>query len=505
MNNPPRSPRDVNGAATDAVPGRSHPAGPDTGHVTDPTPPRWRTALWRGETAPIPVVRTPTRAVYPRRRPGDDTELTAVDQGASLALRVGTLLLAGGAPTEDVEAAIFAVGTAVGLGTFEVDITYKSIIISVAPTGDRPSYTDMRVVRGRAMHFARVAAAHQLVIDLAEGRLAPTEVESRLSEIEHLRRPYPRWFVVLAFGALSAAITVQLGGSAMTALVAFLTAAVTGLIGARMARRHAPTFFVNLVVAFGSTAIAVGVKWLEPNIDGFNVNTSLVIVGGIIALLPGMTLMVAAQEAIGSFAVTAAARFVELTFATVGIVSGVLVGLAMGEKLDISMQPDVRLDTSVLLTVSIAIAAAIAAASAATTYQSPARLVLTGALIAGFAMLVYDWSRDWTATAGVAVAIPAVVIGFLGAVVAGRFKVPPVLITAAGIVPLLPGLDVYQGLLALSEDEINVGLGFLVKASTIAIALAAGVLLGQLLAGLLLRSPLRAFIPQWGKTLDRYR
>ena len=86
--------------------------------MTEPTPSRWRTALWRGETAPIPVVRTPTRAVYPRRGPSEDAELAAVDHGVSLALRVGTLLLAGGAPTEDVEAAIFAVGTAVGLGTF---------------------------------------------------------------------------------------------------------------------------------------------------------------------------------------------------------------------------------------------------------------------------------------------------------------------------------------------------------------------------------------------------
>ena len=46
------------------------------------------------------------------------------------------------------------------------------------------------------------------------------------------------------------------------------------------------------------------------------------VVGGIIALLPGMSLMVAAQEAISLFAVTAAARVVELTMATVGIVAG---------------------------------------------------------------------------------------------------------------------------------------------------------------------------------------
>ena len=141
--------------------------------MTDPTPPRWRTALWRGETAPIPIVRTPTRAVYPRRRPGEDTELAAVDHGVTLTLRIGALLLAGGAPTEDVEAAMFAVGTAVGLDLFEVDITYGSIIVSVPPSAERPGITDARVVRGRSTHYARVAAAHRLVLDLAEGRIAP--------------------------------------------------------------------------------------------------------------------------------------------------------------------------------------------------------------------------------------------------------------------------------------------------------------------------------------------
>ncbi|MEO8107233.1 MAG: threonine/serine exporter family protein [Actinomycetes bacterium] len=63
------------------------------------------------------------------------------------------------------------------------------------------------------------------------------------------------------------------------------------------------------------------------------------------------------------------------------------------------------------------------------------------------------------------------------------------LLTAAGIIPLLPGLAVYQGLLALSRGEPKEGIPSLVEAATIAIALAAGVLLGQLLAGRLLHEP----------------
>ncbi|HEX5018224.1 MAG TPA: threonine/serine exporter family protein [Actinomycetes bacterium] len=484
--------------------------------MTESTPSRWRTALWRGETAPIPAVRVPTRAVYPRRRPGDESEVAAVDQGASLALRVGTLLLAGGAPTEDVEAAIFAVGTAVGLGVFEVDITYKSIIISVAPDGDRPGLTDMRVVRGRSTHFARVAAAHRLVLDLAEGRISPNDVEPRLSEIERLRRPYPRWFVVASFGALSAAITVQLGGSAWTAAVALAAAAFTGVLGIRMARMHVPTFFVNMVLALGATLVAVLVTANQDSLQDLEIKTPLVIVGGIIALLPGMTLMVAAQEAIGSFAVTAAARFVELTFATVGIVSGVLIGLVVADEFSVTMPTVVSPDYNALGVTTAVIAAAIAATFAAVTYQSLFRLAWTGGVLAGVGYFIFLWAKDQVTNLGVATAIPAVAIGALAALFAGRLKVPPVLLTAAGIIPLLPGLAVYQGLLFLSRSgrtsgdaptptDLDKGLGSLVEATTIAVALAAGVLLGQLMVSRLLRTPLRGFIPQRSQRSDHYR
>lgn len=453
-------------------------------------PPRWRTALWRGETAPIPVVRTPTRAVYPRRGPGDGTELAAVDQGASLALRVGTLLLSGGAPTEEVEAAIFAVGSAVGLGLFEVDITYGSIIISIASIGDRPGLTDMRVVRGRSTHFARVAAAHQLVLDLSEGRLRPDEVDARLTTIEHLRRPYPRWFVVVAFGALSAGVTVQLGAKGLaTPTVAFLAAAATGFVGVRMVRRRVPTFFVNLVLAFGSAMIAVAVTKVGPDSGHYKVQTSLVIVGGIVALLPGMSLMVAAQEAIGSFAVTAAARIVELTFSTIGIVSGVLLGLLIARKLGIPLDLSVPPDLSFTAITTAVIAGSIAATAAAINYQSPARLAIVGGALAGLGIVVYGAVDTGLRSPGATTAVAAIAIGIGGRLFGGWLRVPPVLLIAAGIIPLLPGLAVYSGLLELSRGDPDKGIASLAQAATIAIALASGVLLGQLMAGRLARRP----------------
>ena len=298
--------------------------------------------------------------------------------------------------------------------------------------------------------------------------------------------------MVLAFGALSGAIALQLGGNAATAALAFVTAAATGLMGNRLAHRKVPTFFINLVVALSSVLIVVAIDALEIDEETLRFRTSLVIVGGIIALLPGMSLMVAAQEAIGSFAVTAAARIVELTFATIGIVAGILLGLTIAEERGITMSATVRPDASASVTIIAIAAAAAAGAAAAFTYQSPWRLALMGGVVAalGVAIAIAIEVGELIASPSAARAVPAIAIGLVSRWLGARMKVPPVLVTVPGIVPLLPGLAVYQGLLDLSQDKADQGIASLVEAASIAIALAAGVLLGQLIAGRLMHSGL---------------
>ena len=287
----------------------------------------------------------------------------------------------------------------------------------------------------------------------------------------------------------------MLGGNALTAAVAFAAASTTGFIGNRLAHRKVATFFINLVLALSSVMIAVGVTALEDEQGDLKVKASLVIVGGIIGLLPGMALMVAAQEAIGSFAVTAAARTVELTFATIGIVLGVLLGLTLAAELDVTMAATVRPDASASTITAAAIAAGVAALAAAITYQSPWRLAIVGGTIAGLGFVAFLTVSEWVDSPGTGTAVPAIIIGFASRFFGTRMRVPPVLVTVPGIIPLLPGLAVYQGLLALSQGQPDKGIASLVEAASIAIALAAGVLLGQLIGGRVMHSPGLSLLP----------
>jgi len=124
--------------------------------------------------------------------------------------------------------------------------------------------------------------------------------------------------------------------------------------------------------------------------------------------------------------------------------------------------------------------AAIAAAAFAFASYAPLRALvavgLVGALGQGV-LLAADVSgvgRTWGS------AVAAVTIGAVCHLVAGLFRVPPLVVVVPAIVPLLPGLEIYRGLALLAEGKD--GVLQLASALATALALAAGVILGQYIA-----------------------
>jgi uncharacterized membrane protein YjjB (DUF3815 family) len=72
----------------------------------------------------------------------------------------------------------------------------------------------------------------------------------------------------------------------------------------------------------------------------------------------------------------------------------------------------------------------------------------------------------------------AVGVGLLAAAAARLVRTPPLVIVVSALVPLVPGLTLFRGLLQLSPGDID-GLLSLLTAAAIAVALAAGAILAQ--------------------------
>jgi uncharacterized membrane protein YjjB (DUF3815 family) len=109
--------------------------------------------------------------------------------------------------------------------------------------------------------------------------------------------------------------------------------------------RRLPPFFSQLAGAAFITLVATGVSALGAHGADIllSADPTLVVVGGIILLVAGMTAVGAMQDAIDQFYVTASARFLEVAMMTGGIVLGIVAGLQVGLALDhpiaVSTQP----------------------------------------------------------------------------------------------------------------------------------------------------------------------
>ena len=130
-----------------------------------------------------------------------------------------------------------------------------------------------------------------------------------------------------------------------------------------------------------------------------------------------------------------------------------------------------------------ALAAGVASAAFAYVYQGSLRTLPTAGLAGAIGLLTQHVGRQLLdLPPAMAAAGAAVVVGLLAHVLAWRQNAPSVLFVTAGVVPLLPGLTVYSGMLQLAHGSTSAGLEALVSALVIGLALAAGALLGEYLA-----------------------
>ncbi|HEY0239372.1 MAG TPA: threonine/serine exporter family protein [Friedmanniella sp.] len=431
--------------------------------------------VWADGDPPTLINGVPPLDLWDVQRPLPAPVDVEQQRSFDFAHRVGAVMLARGASMDDVEASIRAAALAMGLPTPEVDVTFTAIVVSVRPDPARPPLTSVSVVRQRSDDHSRLADTHQLLVALAAGQLDRKGAFDRLAAIEDRPHPYGSNAVTLARGVLAGAIVAQLGGTWAGAVVVATVAMLIDVIGRRLARHRIPTFYLNVVAGLVATLAAAVTTMI-----GAQQTPSLVVAGSIVVLLPGGTLVNGVRDGLSGFAVTANARVFEVLLVVAGLVGGVALGLALSRELgvDMSVNPStLGLDALPVRLIS----AAVAATAAAITYYTPSRLLPAVALSGALGMLVLSLVQA-VGIAGVAsYAAAAFVVGLSGYVLSNAQRALPMMVVVPGILSLLPGLPLYAGLLELSTGQDDVGIVTIVDAGARGLAIAAAVLVAELI------------------------
>lgn len=404
-------------------------------------------------------------------------------QLVDLGLRLGETMLATGASAADVSSTVLRVTNAYDVKSVHVDVTLSSITISHHRGIYRDPITVMRIVAIGGQDFTRLGRAQQLVRDAEGGDLPIEEARARLDEITHAPQVYSRLIVSLASMVLGAAVSAVLYGGWTIMLLSALTTGLVEQTVRRLARFGIPGFFRQVVGGAIPTVVAIAVTGIAQRWDIEvlqQLRPSLMVASGVVVLLAGLAAVGAAQDTLDGYYVTASGRTFEVLLLSGGVVTGVLGVLAIAQHLGISMS--IRTDIAWNTRPSGIIASGIIALAAAVQAYSGPRTVACAAGIGALAWTVYGLTTGWGLSAQFGTAIAALAVGLVATAIGMRTRIPSLALATAGIVPLLPGMTIYQAVFRLVDHNTGAGAGMstLLGAVFVGLAIASGVTLGSL-------------------------
>jgi uncharacterized membrane protein YjjB (DUF3815 family) len=248
-----------------------------------------------------------------------------------------------------------------------------------------------------------------------------------------------------------------------------------------VARYQIPSVLGDLGGAALASAIALGLAWLGVPIHG-----GLVIAGGIMTLVPGAALLTCVQDGISGNLLSSGARGLETMLKGAALASGV--GLVLTGAVSLGLPMPTAPAGGAVWQIPIQVIAAGGAAACYAVWNYVPRFAIGTVGVAGaLGWLAYLLLVQVGITTLVATFISAFVVGLLSWGFARVQHAPVTLYVVPGILPLLPGVTIYTGMLDLARNQNVDGLLELVHALFLGGALAAGVALSHSLAGALWR------------------
>ena len=439
----------------------------------------------------------PHRLVNPVRAAG------ALD----LAVQIAGCLLSAGMSANDVVVVALRITRTFGLRRVHFDVTYTSIAASYYPGPGVPPITCIRTVQPDVIDYTQVRKLDQLSTDIEHG-LRLSDAAAAFLAIRAARHRYPEWVSMLGNAGVGVGSVLLFTVSWKVLLITLISGCLLDRLLAVLGRARVPPFFgqfagaamMTLVAAGVYAAGRLGVKALT------GVDPTVIVVGGIVMLVAGMTIVGAMQDAIDQFYVTASARVLEVVLLTAGIVVGIVavlqIALSLGAPVAISSNP-VQLGP---LGAQFLGAGVICASFALWAYADLATIAL--ATVIG----LLGWA-GYTATAALGAGeVPANAVGALAAAFSAtllirRSSIPGFALVSAAILPLVPGLSLYNGLLQLvgtspGSGNLAEGIATLLLAASIALGIAAGATLGTYL-GRPIVGQLRRIRRRYADTDDR--
>ncbi|MGY0486208.1 threonine/serine ThrE exporter family protein [Streptomyces sp. WG-D5] len=391
---------------------------------------------------------------------------------AELATRLGEALLSYGASAEEAVAGMLVVAETYGLSYCEPQVTLGSVALSGHAPGELTPLHANRVIRKHGTDFRTLGRIHALVERISARQLGLDEARAdaaRILDAPADRGRWAVWRVPVQTGFVAAGGGIAFGGGALASVCAF----VVGLLGAYLSgwlgRNGVPAFYRAAVSAMPAAGAAVLLSHGAPPST-----VQSVVVAGVLGLLPTVTFVSAVQDALTGHYLTALGRLFDALLVFAAVVAGVVAVLGMGRLVGFEAPVVPTAERAEYLGAPV-VGAAVFSVAVAARARTPRRDWAPAALLGlgGFVVAAEFAALGLPSLVGTVVV--AAGVGCAGHAVARRRRESALPLVVPGIAPLLPGSALYVALAAMASGRTDVGVGGLVHAAAVVLAIAVGV------------------------------
>ena len=246
----------------------------------------------------------------------------SVKQVTEIALNVGRIILQSGGTANRVELMMRKVCTGFGYPETESFVTPTGIFISVKDSEHEVS-TSIKRIDNRRIDLGKITRVSRLVNCLSEKKcpdiLKSSDLAEFKQELDIIDREitWPGWLSNLCGGATSGFFCLLFGGSWAEFGIAVLIGVIVSYGMKYLVRLSFNNFLLNAMAAALIVLLAKTIDLYVPYISLDNI-----IIGGIMLLVPGLSITNAIRDTMSGDLVSGSARALEAVFITIGIVAG---------------------------------------------------------------------------------------------------------------------------------------------------------------------------------------
>jgi uncharacterized membrane protein YjjP (DUF1212 family) len=388
---------------------------------------------------------------------------------------LGTALLATGTAGYRVDRAMQRAGTALGCHQVESLSTLKTLVLTVERDGD--AWTTTGSVPALHVDAERLDRLEQLVRHLP-AQTTPSALVASVQQVRDAPSLYPPWVVAVAVGIACGGFAGLNGGGAVEIAAAVTGATVGQAVRAWLLSRRVNAF---LVVA-ATAALAAGVYLATVALLGAVGLAGTVNEAGFVSaalfLVPGFPLVTGTLDILRTRVEAGVARLTYATTVLVMATIGLLVVPALAAPQRSGLTTTVVGQSGWVAAVLLSL---VGGAGFAVLFHLQVRL----ALVAGAAAALGNVVRLVLLETGnqnlLATFVGALVVGLVGAAAAPRLHVSRIVLTIPGVIPMVPGVAAYTGLVELSAGNLLPALASGLDAALLIGALALGLAAARLL------------------------